>query len=198
MVDFIMEHWLDILTALTGLWYIWLEYKAHIALWVVGIIMPALSAALYYRHGLYADFGMSIYYMLAAIYGYLSWKFFRHGRRGRAKKEEELPISHFRYRHVLPSSLCFLLAWAALYYILSRFTNSDVPITDSFVNALSFIGLWALARKYLEQWLIWIVVDAVSTALYIYKGIPFTASLYGLYTVIAIAGYHKWKKMMTT
>lgn len=200
MADFLMTHWLDILTALTGLWYIWLEYKAHIALWLVGIIMPMLSAALYYRHGLYADFGMSIYYALAAIYGYLSWKFFRRkGERKQAsqpEEETEKPITHYRKRHLLPSLVCFLLAWAAIYYVLVNFTNSNVPVTDSFINALSFIGLWALARKYLEQWLIWIVVDAVSAALYAYKGIPFTAALYGLYTVIAVAGYYKWKRMM--
>lgn len=191
-MDFITTHWLDILTTLTGLLYIWLEYKAHIALWIVGVIMPALSTVLYYEHGLYADFGMSIYYTLAAIYGYFSWRFFRHRR---DNPKEELPISHFRVRYIMPSVVFFLVAWAFIYWILIRFTNSNVPITDSFINALSFIGLWALARKYVEQWLIWIVVDAVSAVLYVYKDIPFTASLYGLYTVIAVAGYFKWKKM---
>ena len=82
------------------------------------------------------------------------------------------------------------------YLILVRFTNSDVPITDSFINALSFIGLWALARKYLEQWLIWIIVDVVSAVLYAYKGIPFKAGLYALYVIIAVLGYYKWKGMM--
>jgi nicotinamide mononucleotide transporter len=57
--------------------------------------------------------------------------------------------------------------------------------------------LWALARKYLEQWLFWIVVDVVCCVLYIQKGIPFKAGLYGLYVLIAIAGYYKWKKMMS-
>jgi nicotinamide mononucleotide transporter len=91
----------------------------------------------------------------------------------------------------------FFIAWGVVYYILITWTNSTVPVLDSFTNALSFVGLWALARKYLEQWLFWIVVDVVCCVLYIQKGIPFKAGLYGLYVLIAIAGYYKWKKMMS-
>ena len=69
-------------------------------------------------------------------------------------------------------------------------------MADSFTNALSFVALWTLARKYVEQWLLWIVVDIVCTVLYIHKGIPFKAGLYALYVVIAILGYIKWKAMM--
>ena len=65
---------------------------------------------------------------------------------------------------------------------------------EGFTNALSFVGLWALARKYVEQWVFWIIVDVVCSYLYIGKGIPFKAGLYGLYVVIAVAGYFKWKK----
>jgi nicotinamide mononucleotide transporter len=192
-MDWLAQHWLDLATALTGLLYIYLEYKAKIALWLVGIIMPAMSIVLYWQHGLYADFGMSIYYTLAAIYGYLVWKF---GKKRGQKPKEEMPVTHYPLRLVAPATIVWLLCWAALWGILVKFTNSNVPITDSFVNSLSFIGLWALARKYLEQWLIWIVVDAVSAALYVYKGIPFMATLYGLYVVIAIFGYRKWRTMM--
>ena len=75
-------------------------------------------------------------------------------------------------------------------------TNSTVPALDAFTNALSFIGLWALARKYIEQWWAWLIVDFISTYLYLTKGIPFKAGLYALYTAMAIAGYYKWKRMM--
>lgn len=193
MTAFLAEHWLDILTTILGLMYIWLEYRASIALWFVGIIMPAMDIYLYWSHGLYADFGMAIYYTLAAIYGWAVWKF---GRKQGQSDDETLPITHFRRSKILPATLLFMVAWVAIYEILIHFTNSDVPVTDSFANALSFVGLWALARKYLEQWIIWIVVDAVLSVLYIYKGIPFKAGLYALYVVIAVAGYFKWKRMM--
>ena len=99
-------------------------------------------------------------------------------------------------RKYIPVALAFFAAWAATYWILVEFTNSTVPLLDAFTNALSFVGLWALAKKYIEQWVFWILVDAVCFYLYIGKGIPFKAGLYGLYVVIAIAGYFKWKRMM--
>ncbi len=184
---------LDITATIIGLVYIWLEYKASIYLWLAGIIMPAVDIFKYYQAGLYADFGMAVYYLLAAVYGFVAWKFFKkHGQ----KEGTEMPVTHFRKRLILPCTIVFLFAWLAIYLILTRFTNSNVPITDSFVNALSFIGLWALARKYAEQWLVWIVVDIICCVLYVYKGIPFTAALYGLYVIIAIFGYYKWKRMI--
>ena len=171
MQEFLNEHWLDILTTVLGLIYIWLEYRASIALWVLGIIMPALDIWLYWSHGLYGDAGMACYYTLAAVYGYAVWKF------GRKKNQTTsvMPITH------TPA-----ITW----------TNSTVPVLDSFTNALSFVGLWALARKYIEQWFFWMVVDVVCTILYVQKGIPFKAGLYGLYVLIAVMGYYKWKRLM--
>ena len=191
MGEFLSGHWLDILTTVLGLIYIWLEYRASIALWVVGIIMPALDIYLYWSHGLYGDAGMAVYYTLAAVYGFYIWKFKKTRR-----LKQSLPIIHLPRQKYLPVLLFFLLAWGATYFILVEWTNSTVPLLDSFTNALSFVGLWALARKYLEQWLFWIVVDAVCCFLYIQKGIPFKAGLYGLYVFIAIAGYYKWKQML--
>ena len=191
MEAFLSGHWLDILTTVLGLIYIWLEYRASIALWVVGIVMPALDIYLYWSHGLYGDAGMAVYYTLAALYGFYVWKF-----KKTRKLKQSLPIIHLPRRQYLPTLLFFLLAWGAVYYVLVKWTNSTVPLLDSFTNALSFVGMWALARKYLEQWLFWIAVDVVCCYLYIQKGIPFKAALYGLYVVIAIAGYYKWKQMV--
>jgi nicotinamide mononucleotide transporter len=189
-MDFLAGHWLDIFTTILGLIYIWLEYRVNIWLWVVGIIMPALDVVLYWQHGLYGDAGMAVYYTLAAFYGFAIWKF-----KKTKKLHLPLPIIHMPKKKYLPATVFFFIAWGVTYYILITWTNSTVPVLDSFTNALSFVGLWALARKYLEQWLFWIVVDAVCTMLYIQKGIPFKAGLYALYVIIAIAGYFKWKRM---
>lgn len=193
MQEFLAAHWLDMFTTVLGLLYIWLEYRAHIAVWLVGIIMPAMDIYLYYSHGLYGDAGMAAYYTIAGVYGYAVWKF---GKKHGQKEGEELPITHMRRSLYLPTLLVFLAIWAVTYYVLITWTNSTVPLMDSFTNALSFVGLWALARKYVEQWICWIIVDLICTYLYIMKGIPFKAFLYGLYVVIAIMGYFKWKKMM--
>lgn len=207
MTDFLSIHWLDIVTTILGLIYLVLEYRASIALWVVGIVMPAMDIYLYWSHGLYGDAGMAVYYTLAAIYGYAVWKFGAKWkamikRKGSDKKEgasavssssEDLPITFFPRRLILRTLVFFVLAWAATYYVLVAYTNSTVPLLDAFTNALSFVGLWALARKYVEQWLFWIAVDVVCCYLYVVKGIPFKAGLYGLYVVIAVMGYWKWK-----
>lgn len=219
MTEFLSTHWLDIVTTILGLIYLVLEYRASIALWVVGIVMPAMDIYLYWSHGLYGDAGMAVYYTLAAIYGYAVWKFGAKWKRMLKRKasgaagsdkaldadgsdkavdaaggsSEELPITFFPRRLILRPLGFFLLAWAATYYVLVAYTNSTVPLLDAFTNALSFVGLWALARKYVEQWLFWIAVDVVCCYLYVVKGIPFKAGLYGLYVVIAVMGYIKWK-----
>lgn len=228
MTEFLSTHWLDIVTTILGLIYLVLEYRASIALWVVGIVMPAMDIYLYWSHGLYGDAGMAVYYTLAAIYGYAVWKFGAKWKRILKRKasgaagsdkaldtdgsdkavdaagsdkavdaaggsSEELPITFFPRRLILRTLGFFLLAWAATYYVLVAYTNSTVPLLDAFTNALSFVGLWALARKYVEQWLFWIAVDVVCCYLYVVKGIPFKAGLYGLYVVIAVMGYIKWK-----
>lgn len=191
-MEFMSNNWLDILGTAIGLIYIYQEYKASICLWITGIIMPVVYMFVYLDAGLYADFGMQVYYTLAAIYGLLVWKFGKkHGQ-----QTDEMPITHVKRSILLASVVLFAVAWAGIYLVLIHFTNSTVPVLDSFGNALSIIGLWWLARKYIEQWYLWIVIDAELSALYVYKGIPFTAGLYALYVVIAVAGYFKWKRMM--
>jgi nicotinamide mononucleotide transporter len=183
---------LDIITTILGLLYIALEYRAHIALWVVGIVMPALDVWLYWSHGLYGDAGMAVYYTLAAVYGWAVWRF---GKK-RGQEADEMPITRMPHRLYFPTLGVFFALWALTYWILTSFTDSSVPLLDAFTNALSFVGLWALARKYVEQWAFWIIVDAICTYLYIVKGIPFKAGLYGLYVIIAIAGLRKWNLMV--
>ncbi len=180
---------LEIIGTLVGLLYLWFEYRASIWLWVAGIVMPALSLFVYYRAGLYADFGINIYYLLAGLYGWVMWL------RGTSAKKE-LPVIHTPVRQILPLTLVSGTLFLAIAWILMRFTDSTVPWLDSLTTALSIVAMWMLAYKQAEQWWVWIVVDAVSCALSFYKGLPFYAVLYGLYTVIAFFGYFKWLNMM--
>lgn len=192
MTQYLIDHWLDITTTVLGFIYIVLEYRASILLWLVGIVMPALDVALYYNHGLYGDAGMAVYYTLAAVYGWAVWKF---AKKRKQKEGEAMPVTFMPKQLYTPMTLFFVVAWGGTWFVLSHYTGSTVPVLDGFTNALSFVGLLTLARKYAEQWLFWIVVDAVSCYLYIVKGLPFKALLYGAYVVIAVAGYRKWVKM---
>ena len=195
MTEFLTSHWLDIVTTVLGLAYILLEYRASIWMWAVGFAMQALGIVLYYQKGLYADCGMEFYYLSMTVYGYWKWK----------THPQPLSVEGGGIKSLLPSLNkerlgvgLFIIAaiWAAIYWLLVTFTNSNVPLADSFTTALSIVGIWALAHKYLEQWFIWIVVDVVTSVLYFYKDIPFKASLYALYVIIAIFGYIKWRKMI--
>lgn len=181
---------LEIFGTIVGLVYLWLEYKASIYLWIAGIVMPAIYIFVYYDAGLYADFGINIYYLGAAVYG---WCFWAWGR----KERKELPIVHTQLKCYLPLLLVFTFAFFGIAWILIGYTDSNVPWLDSFTTALSIVGMWMLARKYIEQWFAWILVDIVCCGLYIYKDLYFTSALYGLYSIIAIFGYFKWKKIMS-
>lgn len=196
--DFTWVKAIDMAGLVLGLIYLWLEFKASIWLWAVSIIMPIVHGYLYWERGLYADFGMEIYYVLAAIYGYAMWQWARGSSSGASEQSVERPITRFPLRRVLPVTLVGVAMWALIYWILTTYTNSTVPLCDSFTTALSMVALWALAQKYAEQWLLWLVVDAVCTVLYIYKQIPFTACLYAFYTVMAVLGYRQWLKKVST
>ena len=182
---------LEIIGTLVGLVYLWLEYKASIYLWIASIIMPAIYIFVFYEAGLYADVGINIYYLGATVYGWMAWKY-----GGKTKETNELPITRMPIRNWLKASVVFLVINFFIGWILVNFTDSNVPWLDAFTTALSAIGMWMLARKYLEQWLVWIVVDVVSVGLYIYKEIYPTAGLYALYAIIAVFGWLNWKKMM--
>ncbi len=199
--DFTWVKAIDMAGLVLGLIYLWLEFKASIWLWLVSVIMPIVHGYLYWERGLYADFGMEVYYVLAAIYGYAMWRWSRARTvetQNLASPEAERPITRFPLCRVLPVAIIGLALWAVIYWVLITWTDSSVPLCDSFTTALSMVALWALAQKYAEQWLLWLVVDAVCTVLYIYKQIPFTACLYAFYTVMAVLGYRSWLKKIPT
>ncbi len=185
-----------------GLLYLWLEYRADIRLWVVGLIMPVIHGVLYYRSGLYADCSMQVYYVLAGLYGWAMWQ----RGRSRIKNAKNIPadrtapksfaIARTPLRQVPLLVGAYALVHVGIYLLLVRFTNSTVPFWDSFTTALSVVAMWMLSRKYAEQWLVWLVVDITTVGLYVYKEIPFTAGLYLLYSALAVAGYLRWNRQI--
>lgn len=180
---------IEILGTLVGILYLYWEYKASRKVWYAGIAMPAISLWVYWQTGLYADFGINVYYIFATFYGLWMWR----RNQGQARYA---PITSMPARMLIPSTAVFAVLYLTIGWILDNYTPSDVPWWDSFTTALSVIGLWMLARKWVEQWIAWIIVDVVSSALYIYKDILFYAALYGLYAVVAVMGYFAWKKKM--
>ena len=182
---------LQVVGVVLGLLYLWLEYRADIRLWIVGLAMPVVHGVLYYKSGLYADFAMQTVYIAAGLYGLTAWS-----RRSKTQPEKAaISIGHTPLYGWAAAAAAYAVLHAAIYWVLVRFTDSSVPFWDSMTTALCIVAYWMLSRKYVEQWLVWLAVDAITVGLYLFKGIPLTASLYALYCVLAVAGYMRWRKV---
>ena len=214
---------IEILGFSVGLLYLWWEYHADNRMWFASMVMPFISMWIYFNKGLYADFSINIYYLVIAVYGYIVWTSRRRAAANAAVAEspakdaasmkqdaarmekeaespakKELPITRIPLRMAAVCAVAAIAIWVLLYLGLNYLTDSTVPVADAFTTAMSIVGMWMLARKYLEQWIVWIAVDAVCVGLYIYKGIYFYAALYLIYTIIAFFGYRKWRRLMPT
>ena len=183
-----MEY-IEIAGAVIGLLYLYLEYRASVYLWPVGVIMPLFYIYIFFVSRFYADMGIYIYYLFASIYGWIRWN-------KSASQEQSLAISHMPFRYWSVALLALSILFAGIAWILIRFTDSPVPFGDSFTTALSMVAMWMLANKYIEQWGLWIIVNVVSCALYAWKGLYPTALLYVVYSIVPVFGYFKWKQLM--
>lgn len=183
-----MEY-IEIIGAVIGLLYLYLEYKASVYLWPVGIVMPLFYIYIFFVSKFYADMGINIYYLFASIYGWIRWN-------KASGQPKEIPISYTPLKYWLPLFLVFLILFAGIAWILIQFTDSPVPYGDSFTTALSIVAMWMLANKYIEQWGLWIGVNVVSCVLYTWKGLYPTALLYVVYSIVPVFGYIKWKQLM--
>ena len=183
-----MEY-IEIAGAVIGLLYLYLEYRASVYLWPVGVIMPLFYIYIFFVSRFYADMGIYIYYLFASIYGWIRWN-------KSASQVQSLTISHMPFRYWSVALLALSILFAGIACILIRFTDSPVPFGDSFTTALSIVAMWMLANKYIEQWGLWIIVNVVSCALYAWKGLYPTALLYVVYSIVPVFGYFKWKQLM--
>ena len=190
IINYIHENWMDVLGAMLGLLYLYLEIKENIWMWIVGTVMPMIYIFVLYKAGIYADCGMEAYYFLAGIYGFVMWRF------GRTKDRQPIKISHTPRQLKNTLWVVTLALWIVIATFLEKMTDSTVPYIDGLSTAMSIVALWMLSRKLIEQWWVWFAVDAISVGLYIYKGIYGRAILYSIYTVMAIYGYYVWKKKM--
>ena len=210
---------LEIIGTAIGIIYLILEYRASTWLWVASIAMPAIYIEVFYSAGLYADLAINVYYILASIYGLGCWIMARRRARRMARisdgadfsdnsdgadrsdmsdrsEKGDTGITRTPGRMWVPLAGVCAVIFLLLGVALSRFTDSTVPWADAFTTALSIVAMWMLARKYVEQWLVWIVADVACSALYIYKDLYFTSGLYLAYAVIAVLGYRKWVRLM--
>lgn len=188
MQDWFSARAVEIAAVLFSLAYLYFSIRQQILLWPMGIISAVLYMAVFYQSKFYADMGLNGYYLVVSIYGWIYW-----GRSGKGKGSE-LPVSRINSTAALVLGGLTLIGFLGIGWILDRYTDSPVPYWDALTTAGSFAATWMLARKILEHWLVWIVVDAISIGLYLYRGLYPTLILFAIYTTMAFIGYMEWKK----
>jgi len=187
----IAQNYIELMGLIFGLLYIVLSIKENIWCWPAGLITSALYIYVFFNTKFYADMGLQVYYLIVSVYGWYFWMF-----GSKSKKQDDLKISRIKSKLAILLSIAFILLFVLISYILVNFTDSEIPYWDSFTTAASFVATWMLARKIIEHWIIWVVVDTISLGLYIYKGLYPTVILFAVYTILAILGYIEWKKQL--
>lgn len=182
--------WIEIIAAAFGLIGIGLQIKQSHWYWFNSILMVLLYIYVFYQSKFYADMSFQLYYLTISFYGWYLW--LKKSKKSHTKSN--YTINRLSRQQLLFSLVVSSVLFISIYFILKRFTDSPIPIGDAFTTALSITATWLLARKFLENWIFWIVVDAISTALYIQKGLYPTAILFSVLTILAIVGYFKWRK----
>ena len=184
------ENFIEVLGVVTSLIYLYFSVRQIIWLWPFGILSSALFIWIFLSSKFYADMGLQVYYLGISIYGWIYW--FRGGKRGSGV--ERLPVTRISGNQIWSLTGIGIALFFGIVAILKFFTDSDVPWGDGFTTAASIVATWMLARKILEHWLVWILVDFVAAALYFYKGLYPSSGLYVIFAVIAVLGYFHWKR----
>lgn len=160
--------------------------------WPLTVVASLLYAWLFYSSKLYGETGVNLFFALTAFWGWWQWL-----RGHRAGSSAPLRIERLDRRGWRWCVLGYAASWLVLALLLRGLTDSDVPWADGFVTAGSLVGTVLLGRKYIENWLLWLVVNAVSIALFTYKGLQLTTLLYVIFFLLAIWGWLGWKKRLS-
>ena len=190
IINYISKNWIEITGVVLSLIYLYLSIRQKVGLWFFGIISSIFYTVVFVESGLYADMSLQVYYIAISIYGLIHWK------KGHISQKEEIPATFMASKDWIIAGIGTVVVYLLYYFILTRYTDSTVPVTDSIVGALSVVGTWMLAKKFIENWLVWIVADAICVGLYIYKDLYPTSVLNVIYTIMAGVGYWQWKKGM--
>ena len=155
--------------------------------WPLAILSSLLYFALFWRSKLYGDSGLQIFFAVVALWGWYQWL------RGHRADGSALHVTRLQRRGVVVALVACAVLWPATGLLLRAFTDTDVPWWDAFPTAVSLVGQYLLGRKYLENWIVWIVVNVVSVSLFAYKALWLTAGLYVVFIVLSVAGWRAWR-----
>ena len=189
ILEWISGNKTELLGAILGILYIRFSIKQNILTWPTGLLSSLLYVLVFYKSGLYAAMSLQLYYVVISFYGWYFWL------KGKTQNDKTLvSVRATTGKMWIKIIMSTIFIYAAILFVLIGYSDSDVPYLDSLTTTLSIVATWMLAKKYIENWLIWIFVDFVSTGLYMYKNLWPTVILFLVYTIMAVFGYFEWKK----
>jgi nicotinamide mononucleotide transporter len=178
--------WLVFITALV---YVLLAAIENVWCWLFGILASVLSVYLCYTGSLFLESGLQVFYVVMGIYGWYQWL------QG-SKEKTAITIVSFSLLKNMPLFFIGCIIWLLLGILSSKYSSQAMPYLDGFITAFSIVATWMTAKKIIENWLYWIVIDALAIVLYASRDFYLMALLYIIYTLIALAGYLKWKNKL--
>lgn len=179
--------YLEILGVLTGLAYLYYEYQAKQAMWFYSIAMALIYIVIYQHSGLYGYMGIFAIYLIMSLYGLYAW----HGRRQEAGPGQAR-LYFMPSRFWLPLTAMAGILTGALYLLIRTGLQTQPNLLDLFIASLSIINMWMLSQRWVEQWLVLIVINTLSLLLFWTAELDYTFFLYMIYWLVSFAGYCKW------
>lgn len=173
--------------SLIGLAYLLLAVRRNLLCWLCAFVSTSIYLVLFAKASLYMQSLLQVFYLVMAVYGFIDWK------RGRTESGDVRIESWTVNQHVTVVVLVIIVS-ALNGLALSRWTDSPAPYVDSFVTWGSIVTTWMVARRIIENWLYWIVVDAVAAWLYFSQGLLATTVLFIIYLGIVVRGYFVWRR----
>lgn len=180
------QTWLEIIGVITGLLCVYLAARNNIWNWPLAIISVGIYIFIFFKSHLYADMGLQFYFMAMNIYGWYYWN-------RKPANEAKTPVITITGKETILSIIAIVIFTVFLGSVL-KYTPASFPYLDSFCTACSLVAQVFLARKVLENWLIWVFVDIIYVGVYIFKHLDLTAVMYAIYVAIAVMGYIDWKR----
>jgi nicotinamide mononucleotide transporter len=182
----------ELAAVLLGVAYLLLAVRESLWCWYAAFASTAIFLWLFWQVGLLMESALQVFYLAMALYGWYQWR--GGASTPAAASLQPLPIGTWPVRHHLLAVAAILVASATSGFLLERHTDAMLPYVDSFTTWGSILTTWMVARKLLENWLYWLVIDSVSIYLYVERGLFLTAALFAVYLVIVVFGYQQWRK----
>jgi nicotinamide mononucleotide transporter len=181
--------WLEAVAVIFGLLSVWFAKQENILVFPTGIISVLIYVYICFFAKLYADMGINFFYFVMSVYGWYNWS-----RKDENKKV--IPITVLSRKQWVVYSGATIGFFVILFYVLSNYTDSNVPVWDSVTTAIFLTGMWLMAKKKLENWIFWIAGDLISIPLYTYKDLILTSFQFFVFLIIAVLGYIEWRKSL--